>query len=286
MVCLGYSTRHIRRFIPVLANHYHLVPKNLIGTRFASDIFGDVKIALMGFCPPPSHLLSYAPERVYDQHFIHVSPGSVRLLKHQGRSFLSLSHVYGGPVASSTVEELAYYGIDYILAYGLAGGLSAGLAMGSYYLVEEAFVADGTTPHYTTSPTVKPDKELMRQIVDLWQATRPQALKCVSAATGDAIYREDDRMLEQFGDAGCDVVNLDSAHLYAVSRINSEARIIRTVQCGVVSDVIDSQLDGGSESTLSEMLSSSSSGGPNPLESTGDILSFYIEELAPKLPMT
>lgn len=190
-------------------------------------------------------------------------------------------------MASATVEELAYYGIQYILAYGLAGGLgSAGLTMGSYYIVKDAYVADGTTPHYTKNPTVQPDEELKEQIIDLWKGTQPHALESVSAATGDTIYREDDEMLAQFRDAGCDIVNLDSAHLYAVSRINSEGRKIRTIQCGVVSDVIGNPAGGESDSTLSEMLSKRSSGGLNPLERTGDLLTFYIEELAPKLQMT
>ena len=132
-------------------NPPHLTPRSLVGQRFASDVFGGIKVALVGYCPPPSAIERYRPERVSDQHFIHASPDSVRILSHDGQKFLSLAHVYGGPVSSATVEELAYYGVETILAYGLAGGLGTrGLGMGDFYLVEDAFAADGTTDRKST----------------------------------------------------------------------------------------------------------------------------------------
>lgn len=257
----------------------HLTPRSLVGQRFASDVFGDIRVALVGYCPPPSRLEGYSPERVSDQHFIHVTPDSVRILSHQGQRFLSLAHVYGGPVSASTVEELAYYGIEVILAYGLAGGLgSKGLTMGDFYLVEDALAADGTTRHYTSDPVVAADAGLREFIVGQW----PGAITPVRAATGDAIYREDDAMLERFRAEGCDIVNLDSSHLFAASLTNAEERRLRTIQCGVISDVVAAEPGAESESTLSTMLSGSSDGF-NPLERTGDIVSFYIEQLAPQL---
>lgn len=257
----------------------HLTPQSLVGQRFAPDVFGDIRVAIVGYCPPPSRLERYAPERVTDQHFIHVSPDSVRILSHNGRRFLSLAHVYGGPVSSATVEELAYYGIEVILAYGLAGGLgSKGLRMGDFYLVEDAFAADGTTRHYTDAPVVAADTGLREAVLAGWPGTIPP----VRAATGDAIYREDDAMLDGFRREGCDIVNLDSSHLFAASVTNSANRRLRTIQCGVISDVVAATPGGEHESTLSEMLSGKT-GGFNPLERTGDIVAFYIETLAPKL---
>jgi uridine phosphorylase len=254
----------------------HLTPQSLVGQRFAPDTFGDIRIAIVGYCPPPSRLDAYGPQRVTDQHFIHVSPDSVRILAHEGRRFLSLAHVYGGPVSSATVEELAYYGIDVILAYGLAGGLgSKGLKMGNFYLVEDAFAADGTTRHYTDERVVAADASLREAILQVW----PGAITPVRAATGDAIYREDDAMLDGFRTEGCDIVNLDSSHLFAASVTNAAGRRMRVIQCGVISDVVAADAGGEHESTLSEMLSGAS-GGFNPLERTGDIVRFYIETLA------
>lgn len=263
----------------------HLTPRSLVGKRFTSDVFGGIKVALVGYCPPPAALDLYQPERVSDQHFIHVSPDSVRILSHGGQRFLSLAHVYGGPVSSATVEELAYYGIDVILAYGLAGGLGTkGLKMGDFYLVEDAFAADGTTPHYSRERVIKADRPLYDEVLSLWPSwSGGTPMTAVRAATGDAIYREDDAMLEGFVREGCDIVNLDSAHLYAAARINNEGKAMWAIQCGVISDVIALGPDAAAESMLSVMLAKGDYGALNPLERTGDIVRFYIERLAPAL---
>ena len=97
---------------------------------------------------------------------------------------------HGGPVSSATVEELAYYGITHILAYGLAGGLGTrGLSMGDFYLVETALAADGTTPHYTRDRITSADTGLRDLVLASWTGA---LMTPVRAATGDAIYREDD----------------------------------------------------------------------------------------------
>lgn len=102
-----------------MAKAPHLTPANLVGKRFRADHFRPARIALMGYCPPPSALKKYSPRPMTDQCFIHVPSESVTTFSHRGVDFVSLVHVYGGPVSASTVEELAYFGFDYLLAYGL-----------------------------------------------------------------------------------------------------------------------------------------------------------------------
>ena len=262
----------------------HLIPSKLVGQRFPRDTFRNAKIALIGYCPPPSSLQKYHPVATTDQYFIHVAPDSVKRLSHNGMEFLSLAHVYGGPVSASTVEELAYYGIDTILAYGLAGGLGTkNLKMGDFYLVESAFVGDGTTPHYTDDAVVMADGGLTATIGELWQAAGYAPMNAVRAFTGDAIYREDNAFLEVARQKGCDIVNLDSSHLFAVSRFNSEQKIIKSIECGVISDVTGGEADEGWDSTLAVMLAAEGDDGFNPLALTGRIVEFYIEQLAPVL---
>jgi uridine phosphorylase len=262
----------------------HLVPANLVGQRFARNVFGETKIALIGYCPPPSMLEKYNPIPTHDQYFIHVSPDSVKRLSCQGTQFLSLVHIYGGPVSASTVEELAYYDFDYILAYGLAGGLGTkNLRMGDFYLVDRVLVADGTTPHYTKNPVIASDRSLKAKIMELVRETDLQKILPVQAITGDAIYREDYKFLNSAREKGCDIVNLDSSHLFAVSKLNSDKKIIKTIECGVISDVTGGSAHQEWESRLSVMLASQSSGGLNPLELTGKIVEFYLERLAPVL---
>ncbi len=262
-------------------NEPHLTPAKLIGQRFPRDTFGDTKIALVGYCPPPAALANYAPTPTTDQYFIHVTPDSVKRLSYNGINFLSLVHVYGGPVSASTIEELAYYDFDYILAYGLAGGLGTqGLKMGDFYLVDSALSVDGTTPHYTSEKVIHADPFLKTTILEHAQGTELQAMKSVRAITGDAIYREDDAFLEMAKGQGCDIVNLDSSHLFAVSQINSSGKMMKAIECGVISDVAGTSDQQEWDSTLSVMLSSQNADVLNPLSLTGKIVEFYIEQLA------
>ena len=96
--------------------------------------------------------------------------------------FLSLAHVYGGPVSSALIEELAYYGIEYALAYGLAGGLGTkNLKMGDFYIVEQALAMDGTTPHYTDDRLIPSDRSLNARIEELAEkAGLPEMKRCAS----------------------------------------------------------------------------------------------------------
>lgn len=262
------------------SNGPHLTPEKLVGSRFSRETFGDIRVALVGYCPPPERLARYHPKTTTEQYFIHVTPLSVQVCRWQDMPFLSICHVYGGPVSAALIEELRYYGIQYVLAYGLAGGLGTkGLKMGDFYLVETALVKDGTTPHYTSASKVSSASELNHRILELTntcgQMPRPIP---VQAVTADAIYQERDMELQEYVVQGSDVINCDSSHLFAVS----EKVGVSTTQCGVISDVM-----GGDtvewDSTLSAMLSSSGSSDTNPLTLTGKIVEFYVEQLMPDL---
>lgn len=259
----------------------HLTPATLVGQRFAPDTFGATKIALVGYCPPPAAINHYNPVATQDQYFIHVPPESVKRLSHNGIEFLSLAHVYGGPVSATTIEELAYYGFEYVLAYGLAGGLGTkGLKMGDFYMVERALAWDGTTPHYTTDKLIDCDPMLRAHVLERSRDSALHAIAPVQAVSGDALYREDDAYLQAAREQGCDIVNLDTSHLYAVSRNNSAGRTLKTIQCGVISDVDHGGSDGHWDSTLAVMLAADDGTTLNPLALTGNIVEFYVERLA------
>ncbi|MEI8347465.1 MAG: hypothetical protein WCG27_08355 [Pseudomonadota bacterium] len=177
-------------------------------------------------------------------------------------------------VSASTVEELAY---------GLAGGLGTKqLKMGDFYLVDSALVADGTTPHYTNGPVISSGRHLKEKILELSKSTDLEKICPVQAITGDAIYQENDDFLNSAKAKGCDIVNLDSSHLFAVSIFNNEGEKIETIECGVISDVTDGKGHDW-DSNLSVMLSSNDTKNLNPLELTGKIVKFYVERLAQEL---
>ena len=256
-----------------------MTPASLVGKRFGENAFKGITVALVGFCPRPDSLDKYDPRDTVDQYFIHVPPANVQICHQGSLGFLSISHVYGGPVASALIEELAFYGIKTVLAYGLAGGLGTqDLKMGDFYLVEKALAMDGTTPHYTDARMIPSDEGLKAVILQRAGKTiRPDMIP-VQALTSDAIYREFDQNLEYAWEQGCDIVNCDSSHLFAVSRDVG----IKTTQCGVISDVAQPG-DEEWESTLSVMLSAKEDGESDPLERVGSLIQFYVEELMPEL---
>jgi uridine phosphorylase len=258
----------------------HLTPASLVGSRFSSDTFKGITVAIVGYCPRPDCLDKYNPRNTTEQYFIHVPPANVQLCSYHALDFLSICHVYGGPVSSALIEELAYYGIQYVLAYGLAGGLgSRHLKMGDHYIVEKALVMDGTTPHYTDATLISSDEFLNTKILELAGPAGLPQMTPVQALTSDAIYREYDQELSDAREKGCDIVNCDSSHLFAVS----QAVGIQSAECGVLSDVAQSQ---GEEwqSTLSVMLSTTNdAAAQNPMLLVGKIAGFYAEVLLPEL---
>lgn len=257
----------------------HLTPQKLVGRQFHRNTFKEIEVALVGYCPRPRCLDQYSPQDTANQYFIHVPPSNVQICRHSDLEFLSITHVYGGPVSSALIEELAYYGIKYILAFGLAGGLGTkGLVMGDFYIVEKALAMDGTTPHYTSDKLIASDEFLNSKIKELAKGKGFPQITPVQAVTGDAIYREYDEELEFARENGCDIVNCDSSHLFAVSRdVN-----IRSTECGVISDV--SQGSGEEwESTLSGMLSVDDRTSQDPMALAGKIVEFYAEVVIPGL---
>ena len=260
-------------------NTPHLTPQTLVGRIFDRNIFNAVQVALVGYCPRPRCLDQYSPRNTASQYFIHVPPSNVQICRYNDVEFLSITHVYGGPVSSALIEELAYYGIKYVLAYGLAGGLGTkNLKMGDFYIVEKALAMDGTTPHYTGDKLIPSDDFLNSRIKELAKGTGFPEIKPVQALTADAIYREYDEDLDFAKENGCDIVNCDSSHLFAVSRdVN-----IRSTECGSLSDVAQGSGEDW-QSTLSGMLSADNRTSQDPMALAGKIVEFYVEVVIPEL---
>jgi uridine phosphorylase len=164
------------------------------------------------------------------QRKLHVEPVSSSLfsLLHQthqfighvaGRTILALENLQGGPLAATVFEELAHYGITQVLGYGYAGSLTRTVPIGQLVLAEEALISDGTSRAYLPHATrVAPAEPLVRQLrtcaaqigVGLYRAT---------VWTTDALYREYPEEVATWRARGAAVVNMDTAHFYAVSQV-------------------------------------------------------------------
>jgi hypothetical protein len=150
--------------------------------------------------------------------------------------------------------------------------------MGDFYMIERAFALDGTTPHYTSERLISADASLNSRIKALVTQIGFPDMTPVQAMTADAIYREYDEDLNSAKANGCDIVNCDSSHLFAVSREVG----IRSTECGVISDVA---LGGGAgwQSTLAVMLATDDQAALDPLTLVGKTVEFYVEVLMPDL---
>jgi uridine phosphorylase len=155
------------------------------------------------------------PERI----FSHLDEQHQFLGSVAGKTVLALECLYGGPMAATVVEELAHYGIKTVVGYGYAGSLVRAVPIGTIVLAEAAIVSDGTSREYL------PDAEVVHPDPDLAQRFRACAAGVGTMVhsgrvwTTDAIYREVPEKVAAWREAGAEVVNMDTAHFYAVSSV-------------------------------------------------------------------
>jgi uridine phosphorylase len=263
-----------------LQNRPHLTPEKVLGKAFPKDVFKDIRVAIVGYCPPAPILQKYTPVNLTDQYFFLVPSCCVHVCTHNGIKFLSISHIYGGAPSSAVVEDLAYYGIKYILAYGFAGGLGTkGVQKGDLYLVNASLANDGTTPHYTKEKVVYPDAWLNQKILDVaHKKTSLGNIHLLTALTNDAIYQEYESELDEAVANNCDIVNLDCSHLFAASKLVGVA----ATQFGVVSNAREVAGDEKTDDLANTLISEDVSP-QNPLTRVNDVVQFYVETLLPEL---
>jgi uridine phosphorylase len=155
-------------------------------------------------------------------------PSSLFSLLHQthqfighvaGRTILALENVQGGPLAATVVEELAHYGITQVLGYGYAGSLTRTVPIGQLVLAEDALISDGTSRAYLPQATrVAPDDALVHELQGC-AAQMGVVLQGATVWTTDTLYREYPEEVTAWRTRGATVVNMDTAHFYAVSRV-------------------------------------------------------------------
>ncbi|MCH9812146.1 hypothetical protein K0U07_05245 [bacterium] len=270
LACLGLCALHATEL-----NEPHLTPEKLLGERFSKDTFEGIKVAVIGYCPSPSILEKYDLQDTKEQYFLHLSPDSVKIGTFGGTKFLCLYHVYGACISAALVEELAYYGIDTILAYGFAGGMGTkGLKVGDPFLIKSAYAFEGCSKYYTDQIIIPSDQKLNEVVEQRWEG-----IVGVQAAAVDVIYREYPWVIEDIAQHACDVVNCEASHLFAVAREVG----IKAIQCGVVTDVFKVNQSDEFEETLSQMLSSEGSSGNNPLVAVNGVVQFLVEEVMPNI---
>nr|WIL03749.1 purine phosphorylase [Cedratvirus plubellavi] len=183
----------------------HLTPASLFTKKTL-----DVDLALLCFCPSSPSLEKYKVANIEERLFLHVHPSHTFYALLNGVRFIVICEVYGGPVGVSVVEELAFYGVKTIIGLGFVGSLLPTLKQGELVIIERALSEPGTTPCYSSEEYLSPEQFLL----DYFLQTSPSPGR-VTSWTTNAIYREYTEDIQKALAQGCQVVNMDTSHLYA-----------------------------------------------------------------------
>ena len=139
--------------------------------------------------------------------------------------------IFGGPLCSVILEELAALGVKYVIGYGYSGVLDPEIPTCSIMVADAGFCSDGTSKEYSDESEAIADPGMLKSALDL-------ARKCgIEPITGkvwttDAIYREFPSKVSHWRKRGARFVNLETGSLYAVARETG----LKAVYLSVVSD--------------------------------------------------
>jgi uridine phosphorylase len=193
------------------------------------------RVAVVGFCRFDDMGRKLTAESLSECAFSHLDVSHQFVGQAAGKRVLALECLYGGPLSATVIEELAHYGVKTVIGYGYAGSLTGAVPVGQIVLVETALVSDGTSREYLPdAEAVQPDATLSRRFRACAEE-HGMALRGATAWTTDALYREYPEKIACWHAAGAEIVNMDTAHLYAVSQVVG----IAAVYACVISDCVE-----------------------------------------------
>ena len=212
-----------------------ITPVRFLGRDSLPPEAAGCSLALVAFC------------RFYDMvDKLSAEPLSESICSHLDRSHqfvgqvgdtrvLALECLYGGPLSATVIEELAHYGIKKVVGYGYAGSLTREIPVSQIVLADEAVVSDGTSREYLSGTQLAyPDRALANSFREC-AARSSISVRGGKVWTTDAIYREYPEKVAVWRQAGAQVVNMDTAHFYAVSQVVGTS----AVYACVVSDSVE-----------------------------------------------
>ncbi len=209
-----------------------------------------IDFAFICYCPLPDIFKKYEVEISSIRFFVHTHQFHVMFCSHNSYNFVvvsevyagpvsvvyggPVSEVYGGPVSLTTVEELFHC--------GFVCSFDDNLKIGNNIFVRKALVEMGTTPHYMDT-----------KISDNNCITYPSGSDSLdlphgSVWTTNAFYQETEDDVIYAKQKACNVVNMDTSHLYAAcNKFN-----INCVYYATVSDILSDTWDNALHQAISE----------------------------------
>jgi uridine phosphorylase len=141
---------------------------------------------------------------------------------HAGVTFGVVGCAVGAPFAVLVAEQLAASGCELVVSITSSGQVTA-LAEPPYYLlIERAWRDEGTSLHYVPpGPWSTLDPELAERVVPAF-AQLDEEVVAGAAWTTDAPYRETETAIGAAREAGCHVVEMEAAALYAYAHARGQ----------------------------------------------------------------
>ncbi len=149
-----------------------------------------------------------------------LAPGNGRVFLSTDRSrTLGISCLSPGATTmiGQVENQMALDGADTFVAYNLAGGIGPAIEPGDISVITSAIRDDGVSDHYLPpADSVDADSELVAQLYDGLRATFPRCEQRV-AWTNPAIFRQTEAELQHYATNGVDLVESETAALFAVA---------------------------------------------------------------------
>lgn len=129
----------------------------------------------------------------------------------------------GAPATVSLAEEMIAWGVQRFIILSWGGALQRDLHSGDVIVIDRAIRDEGVSHHYLPSEKYAfADANLMASLT-LHLSAAKSPLKTGTAWTTDAPYRETKAEVEHYGAEGAQVVEMESAGLFALASVRHVA---------------------------------------------------------------
>ena len=138
----------------------------------------------------------------------------------------------GGPLVASLIEEVTVTGVKWLIGIGAAASIVDEIKRNQIILPTEVLVNDGVSKCYYKRERLSIDNDIHILIKNILLQNQYDYVE-VRGATVEALYRQNEKMLEPWREQGVQVVNWELSPFYVVSKKNR----IKSAWLGHVSDV-------------------------------------------------
>ena len=157
-----------------------------------------------------------------------ISAENTHIIEHSDKKVLIIEQLlWGGPQASILLEELPQFGVKEVIGIGACGSIGNNIRKNDIVIDVCANCTDGTSKYYTKNANTKPSDRLLQHF-------RMLNLKEAFSSTVDAIYQEQEDIIQNFRINKSNIVNMESAPFYACSQYCS----LDALWIGCVSDTL------------------------------------------------